>query len=180
MNNHKPHMGLLVRPGCESVDNTTTVEVHANMNAVRAVVGGRVHGVALDLEHVALFNPAAEQTEDNTNAVVSLLVRRHNPQALPGATITSGGVVLYGPAVIVGPDGVVAAEFLTVLRQACACASLATAWMNDKPYGAVEWATRWAELNQDHEALSMLSTDAGRAAFVQRVAQGMQNDPPFA
>jgi len=180
MNNHKPHMGLLVCPGCESVDNTTTVEVHANLNAVRAVVGGRVHGVALDLEHVALFNPAAEQTEDNTNGVVSLLIRRHNPQALPGATITSGGVVLYGPAVITGRNGVVAAEFLTVLRQACACANLANAWINDKPYGAVEWATRWAELNQDHEALSMLSTDAGRAAFVQRVAQGMQNDPPFA
>lgn len=180
MNNHKPQFGLLVRPGCESVDQTTTVEVHDNLNAVRAVVGGRVHGVALDLEHVALFNPAAEQTEDNTNGVVSLLIRRHNPQALPGATITSGGVVLYGPAVITGRNGVVAAEFLTVLRQACACANLANAWINDKPYGAVEWATRWAELNQDHEALSMLSTDAGRAAFVQRVAQGMQNDPPFA
>jgi len=52
--------------------------------------------------------------------------------------------------------------------------------MNDKPYGAVEWATRWAEFNNDREALSMLSTDAGRAAFVQRVTRGMQNDPPFA
>jgi hypothetical protein len=82
--------------------------------------------------------------------------------------------------VITGRHGVVTAEFLTVLRQACACASLATAWMNDKPYAVVESATRWAEFTNDRKALSMLSTDAGRAAFVQRVVRGMQNDPPFA